>query len=106
MKTRYIVIFLMACFLTSCTDFLEENPKGFLTTGTYYQNKVQTIAAVNGLYDGLDNWLVGAFGVAESPAWALEYITGYGVRPRRNDDFQFLNLTGIDDQNGYLMPLV
>lgn len=106
MKTRYIVIFLMACFLTSCTDFLEENPKGFLTTGTYYQNKVQTIAAVNGLYDGLDNWLVGAFGVAESPAWALEYITGYGVRPRtgNNDDFQFLNLTGIDDQNGYLMP--
>ena len=49
---------------------------------------------------------IGSGSLRLSPAWALEYITGYGVRPRtgNNDDFQFLNLTGIDDQNGYLMP--
>jgi hypothetical protein len=96
---------LLLCFLfISCYEFLEENPKGFLTTSDYYKNKAQTDAAVNGLYAGLDDWLAGSFGVAESAAWTLEYITGYCSRPNTPSvyDMQFLNLSGIDTQNEYL----
>jgi len=102
-KIAFILIWVSLLF-TSCYKFLEEDPKGFLTTSGYYQNKAQVNAAVNGLYSGLDKYLVGAFGVAESPAWALEYITGYCTRPNTGNqsDNEFLNLTGIDDQNGYV----
>lgn len=101
---NFILLLFVALILTACENFLEERPKGFLTTKDYYKNKAQTQAAVNGLYDGLDEYFVSAFGVAESPAWALEYITGYCTRPNtgNNNDFEFLNLSGIDIKNGYV----
>lgn len=42
---------------TSCTNFLEEDPKTFLSPSDYYTTENQIKAAVDGTYDGLDDLL-------------------------------------------------
>ncbi len=76
----------------SCSKFLEEEPAGFITPEKYYTTEDQVQAAVNGTYAGLDDVFSTGIGVAISPSFLLEYITGYGYRLRPSDhaDNQFL----------------
>ena len=43
---------------TSCTNFLEEDPKTFLSPSEYYTTENQIKAAVDGTYDGLDDLVI------------------------------------------------
>jgi hypothetical protein len=88
----------------SCSKFLEEDPAGFITPEKYYTTEDQVQAAVNGTYAGLDDVFSTGLGVAISPSFLLEYITGYGYRLRPSDhaDNQFLRLDPIDPANGHL----
>jgi hypothetical protein len=90
--------------LTSCKKFLEEQPNGLLTPDNYYNSSAQIRAAVDGAYLGLNNPFVTGIGVAVSPVFDLEYITGYCLRPRPAgyEENQFLQLTGLDPNNGAL----
>ncbi|MFT4095153.1 MAG: RagB/SusD family nutrient uptake outer membrane protein [Niabella sp.] len=45
-----ILIFLCASALTSCTKFLEEEPRSSLTSKAYYETEAQALANVNALY--------------------------------------------------------
>ena len=66
----------------SCSDFLKENPKTFLSPDTYFTNEAQMQAAVDGLYTFLDNIFDGDVEVGTQRFIFLEYMTGYGERKR------------------------
>lgn len=102
---KYVVLLILNVFLlSSCKDFLTENPAGVLSPSDYYKTAEQLKAAVNGTYEGLNSPFVTDIGVATSPVFDLEYMTGYCLRPRPSGygDSQFLQLTGIDAANDAL----
>lgn len=94
----------MALANSSCSKFLEEDPTGFISPDKYYTTEDQVKAAVNGTYTGLDDIFSTGIGVANSPAFLLEYLTGYSqrLRPVENSDVQFLRLDFIDPANDRL----
>ncbi len=98
---RLAALIVILLVLSSCKDFLEENPAGVLSPSDFYTTAEQVKAAVNGTYEGLNSPFVTDLGVATSPVFDLEYLTGYCLRPRPSGygDNQFLQLTGIDAAN-------
>ncbi|TWV95075.1 RagB/SusD family nutrient uptake outer membrane protein [Chitinophaga pinensis] len=90
--------------LTSCVNFLDEQPSGSLGLDDYYKTAEQIKAAVNGTYEGLSLPYAENIGVAVSPVYSLEYITGYSRRPRPSgfEDDQFLRLDRLDAANSRL----
>lgn len=103
-KLVNISLFVLALLNGSCTKFLEEDPAGFITPDKYYTTEEQVQAAVNGTYAGLDDIFTTGLGVAVSPSFLLEYLTGYSYRQRPSDnaDNEFLRLDAIDPANGHL----
>lgn len=71
---------LLLC--VSCSDFLKENPKTFLSPDNYFKTEKQMEAAVNGLYTFADDIFNGDIEVGTQRFIFLEYMTGYGRRPR------------------------
>ena len=67
---------------TSCTNFLEEDPKTFLSPSEYYTTENQIKAAVDGTYDGLDDLLSSDLEIATVHLFNLEYLVGTSYRPR------------------------
>jgi hypothetical protein len=49
------VLFVTMICMSSCSKFLEEDPTGFVSPGTFYQSENQCIAALNGCYIQLNN---------------------------------------------------
>lgn len=76
---------------TSCTNFLEEDPKTFLSPSEYYTTENQIKAAVDGTYDGLDDLLSSDLEIATVHLFNLEYLVGTSYRPRAagNEQNQF-----------------
>ncbi len=64
-----LVIFLLGS-LTSCSDFLEEDPKNQVATSNYYTTQQDAIAAVNSIYGYLGSYNAGnTAGVYHSTFW-------------------------------------
>ncbi|MDX1604373.1 MAG: RagB/SusD family nutrient uptake outer membrane protein, partial [Salinimicrobium sediminis] len=62
-------IFLLGSF-TSCSDFLEEDPKNQVATSNYYTTQQDAIAAVNSIYGYLGSYNAGnTAGVYHSTFW-------------------------------------
>lgn len=101
---KQLVLLGMIFLVASCNKFLEEEPSGSLNQSHYYKTPEQVSAAVNGTYDGLATPFVINIGVAVSPVYSLEYITGYSRRPRPSgfEDDQFLRLDRLDNANSRL----
>ena len=94
---------------TSCTNFLEEDPKTFLSPSEYYTTENQIKAAVDGTYDGLDDLLSSDLEIATVHLFNLEYSCRYLViRPRAagNEQNQFLLLSGLEESNGIIRKLL
>ncbi|MDR1624358.1 MAG: RagB/SusD family nutrient uptake outer membrane protein [Tannerellaceae bacterium] len=91
---------------TSCDSFLDEDPKTFLTPNSYFQNEGQIVAAVNGLYTFLDDIFNGDVEVNSQTFNFIEYLSGYGERPRGGiqDLSQAINLN-VADNNLYVERL-
>ncbi|MGQ8335124.1 RagB/SusD family nutrient uptake outer membrane protein [Sunxiuqinia sp. A32] len=104
MKLKNIIILVLVVFFASCTKFLEEEPKTFLTPSQYYVTESQMQAAVNGTYDGLSYMLSTDLEIASVRIFPLEFIVGHCTQPRStgSDHNQFLLLSGINDTNGLL----
>lgn len=98
---------LMTASFTSCTGFLEEDPKTFLSPSEYYTTESQAKAAVNGTYDGLSRMLGSDIEIATVRMFNLEYIVGHTFRPRSagNQENQFLLLSGMDSDNNILREM-
>nr|MBI1231797.1 RagB/SusD family nutrient uptake outer membrane protein [Cytophagales bacterium] len=58
MKAKVLSIFLLSFFLglSSCENFLEEEPKQFITTETFYQTESDATAAINAVYSSLSTF--------------------------------------------------
>ncbi|UYQ94435.1 RagB/SusD family nutrient uptake outer membrane protein [Chitinophaga horti] len=99
-----LVLIILLLTGVACNKFLEETPTGALNPGNYYKTPEQVLAAVNGTYDGLARPFEINIGIAVSPVYALEYITGYSRRPRPSgaEDDQFLQLQRLDPANSRL----
>lgn len=91
-----LILFLSA----GCNKFLEEDPTGFIPTSAYYKTESQIQAAVNGAYLGLDDMFTSDIGVAVSPVFSLEYVTGYSIRPRPGADQPWLDLKNLINTDG------
>ncbi len=66
-KIIYSLLVSSVMVLNGCSGFLDEVPKGSLTTESYYQNEQQAIAATNGIYDYL------IIGYAPGGLWDKNY---------------------------------
>lgn len=103
MKRMLLWLSMVAVF-TSCANFLDEEPSGAIGLEDYYRTAEQIKAAVNGTYEGLSIPFAQNIGVAVSPVYSIEYITGYSKRPRPSgsEDDQFLRLDRLDAANSRL----
>ena len=85
----------------SCTGFLKENPKTFLSPDTYFTTEAQMQAAVDGLYTFLDDIFDSDVEVGTQRFVFLEYLTGYGQRMRAASGIYMdqANLLTITEEN-------
>ena len=83
--------------LASCSDFLDEEPKGKQQTGSYYKTEKHALAATNAIYDFL------IIGYAENGLWDNNfggvYYNYYWVLQDLFSDNAHSNLTSIDFQS-------
>ena len=110
MKKTYLKISCLIAIVvitTSCNSFLEENPKTFLSPNAYFKSEQQVIAAVNGTYTFLGDILNGDIEVNSQTLMFMEYLSGYGWRPRgagTQDLSQAINLA-VAENNIYVERL-
>ena len=65
-----LTVVLSAGLLSSCSKFLEENPKGLVATSNYYKTAEDAISAVNSIYAYLNSTSTGSTaGVYHSSFW-------------------------------------
>lgn len=50
---KYIISLLSVALFSSCSGFLDEEPKGNITTGSYYKTEQHAVSATNAIYDYL-----------------------------------------------------
>ena len=59
-KFNILIAMLVCLNICGCSDFLEEDPKGRLTTGNFYNSESDARQAINGVYRRLsDSWVTG-----------------------------------------------
>lgn len=64
---RYILLLIVTFIFSSCSEFLNEEPKGDITSGSYYKTEQHAISATNAIYDYL------IIGYAPDGLWDAEY---------------------------------
>ena len=59
-KFNILIAMLVCLNICGCSDFLEEDPKGKLTTDNFYNSESDARQAINGVYRRLsDSWVTG-----------------------------------------------
>lgn len=80
-KFNILIAMLVCLNICGCSDFLEEDPKGKLTTDNFYNSESDARQAINGVYRRLsDSW-----------------VTGYNIKQIPND---LLKRTSWDEASG------
>lgn len=94
---RNIVILSVLCLFCSCSGFLDEMPKGNITTESYYKTEQHAIAATNAIYDYL------IIGYAPSGLWDKHYggtfFNDYWVLQDLFADNSHSNISSVDYQS-------
>jgi hypothetical protein len=88
--------------LLGACNFLEEDPKTFLSPDVYYTTEAQVMAAVNGTYTFLDDIFDGDIERGTQTYLFMDYLAGYGTRPyagASTDIYQAQGLTVAEDNN-------
>ena len=75
MKTEILILFLISVIFQAC-DFVEEEPKDFLSPANFYQSEADATAAVNAVYNHLADG--GYYG---SSIWNIGDVTTELVEP-------------------------
>ncbi|PPL04527.1 RagB/SusD family nutrient uptake outer membrane protein [Parapedobacter indicus] len=104
---RITGLLIWSVAMVSCSEFLEEKPKTFLSPSQYYTSENQIQAAVEGTYEGLSRLLGSDLEIATVRLFNLEYIVGNSYRPRSagSQENQFLLLSGMDENNSILREM-
>ncbi|MFC5412741.1 RagB/SusD family nutrient uptake outer membrane protein [Larkinella bovis] len=93
MKKHLILPILAAGLtLTSCEDFLKENPTGSLTTSSSVSSPEIARAFADGAYSAITTWNNGGGGWGGNNASLLEYMTGKADGNSQTEAFKFYNL--------------
>lgn len=102
-KSILIGISAIACF-SGCEGFLTERPQTFLTPDNYFTTTEQMQASVDGLYAFLDDIFDGDIEVGTQRYIFLEYMSGYGERPRTATSLYLsqANLLTVTEENNNL----
>lgn len=100
-KILFIILGIAALVPVSCSDFLKENPKTFLSPDTYFTTEAQMQAAVDGLYTFLDDLFDSDVEVGTQRFVFIEYMTGYGRRMRAASGIYMdqANLLSVTEEN-------
>lgn len=100
-KGLLIILSVVAMLSASCSGFLKENPKTFLSPDTYFTSEAQMQAAVDGLYTFLDDIFDSDVEVGTQRFVFLEYMTGYGRRMRAASGIYMdqANLLTVTEEN-------
>lgn len=97
MKKNNIFILSAVCLLCSCSGFLDEVPKGNVTTESYYQTEQHALSATNAIYDYL------IIGYAPGGLWDKHYggvfFNDYWVLQDLFSDNSHSNSPGVDYQS-------
>lgn len=105
MKRFILITGLLALCLTSCEDFLEEEPVGILTTSQFFKTPNQIQTAVDGAYRGIARPFTSVFlGLPISEFLSFSALPGFSTNPFGTgpDEASFVRLDNIDPGNGYL----
>jgi len=68
-KTSGLVCLLMILWISSCEDFLKEDPQDRIAQDRFYQTEEDAIAAVNSIYANLGSTSSGPEGMYHSTTW-------------------------------------
>ncbi len=94
-----ILIFLMTT-LISCDDFLTENRKGSFSSDTFYQNNIQAIQAINGVYNAI------TFSSFNNALWIFGDIASddavKGGNPGDQSEITYIDEFNADANNGII----
>lgn len=96
---KFSPILCAVAAFTAC-DFLDEDPKTFLSPEVYYTTEAQVIAAVNGPYTFLGDVFSGDIERGTQTYLFTDYLAGYGTRPyagASTDIYQTQSLTVAED---------
>ena len=105
MKRSILLSGILVLCLTSCEDFLEEEPVGILTPSQFFETPNQIQTAVDGAYTGLAKPFTSVFlGLPISEFLTFSAIPGFSTNPFGTgpDEASFVRLDAIDPGNGYL----
>jgi hypothetical protein len=93
MKKIQLCIFIIAGLaVTSCDDFLKENPTGSLTTSSSVSSPEIARAFTDGAYSNITTWNNGGGGWGGNNASLLEFMTGKADGNSQSEAFKFYNL--------------
>lgn len=105
---KYIYYFIAAALLSSCSsDFLEETPKGNMTTGSYYKTSQQAVSATNAIYDYIISgyspnglWDENFGGLFYNYYWVLQDLASDNAGSNNtSNDFKSIDNLEIDKYN-------
>jgi starch-binding outer membrane protein, SusD/RagB family len=105
MKRLFIISAITVLCFTSCSDFLEEEPVGILTTSQFYKTPNQIQTAVDGAYRGLARPYTSVFlGLPISEFLTFSALPGFSTNPFGTgpNEASFVRLDDIDPANAYL----
>ena len=92
---KYVICFVAVLGLSSlsgCSDFLEENPTGALTTSSNVSSPEIARAFVDGAYSNITTWNDGGGGWGGNNASVLEFLTGKADGNSQTEAFKFYDL--------------
>ncbi len=66
-KLSILIIIFISLIVCSCSDFLEEDPKGILTSENFYNSEQDARQAINGVYRNLTDSKVTGYNMKQIP---------------------------------------
>lgn len=107
MKKCILISCLLLLFLSSCENFLSEEPKNFLTPSQFYTTPSQVQVAVDGAYADMDlPFMSVALGLPVNEYYSFSSLPGFSLNvfgtASIEEIYETLGQAEIDNQNDYL----
>src|SRR5680860_113283 len=105
MKHSIIIFSVIAVTFISCSNYLEEEPVGLLTTSQFFKTPNQIQTAVDGAYNGLARPYTSVFlGLPISEFLSFSALPGLSTNPFGTgpNEATFVRLDDLDPSNNYL----
>jgi len=100
MKTKIYLVCAIAILMSSCSDLLEEDPKGQLTADTYFKTQAELDMSVNALYNMVNSQIYGGDTYIVSFNRGDDATTNAGSNKQRHRDFDTFN---VPDNNDFVV---